>query len=344
MSAISIQETLMRKSLEEAIAYQTPYVRCIDPVFKEYFDPIAARRMSKIIKRAIITAKKAIEESGIEQPDAIITGTGLGCIEDTEKFLDSMIRNEEKFLQPTNFIQSTHNTISSQIAIYQHCNGYNNTYIHRGVSFENALMDAVLLFSKNLIKTALVTGNDEMTPAYSVLLGRIGYWKKEVDNTLEIIKKQDGSGSFAGEGSISLMLSKEKSKSTYSAIKAMDLFYKPDSVNEKFQQFLSENNMEIKDIDVIMCGMNGDVENDKIYKQFIENLSVKPKVAVYKHICGEFYTSNAFGLYAAAECIKKQEIPSLLMTDDNSFFRPKNILLYNHFQNKDHSFILVSNV
>ena len=50
-------------------------------------------------------------------PDAIITGTGLGCLEDTEKFLTAMVTNKEEFLTPTSFIQSTHNTVSAQIAL-----------------------------------------------------------------------------------------------------------------------------------------------------------------------------------------------------------------------------------
>src|SRR5512138_2781239 len=113
---ISIQNTFEQKGFPEPLWYQEPYVRCLDPDFKNFISPIDARRMSKLIKRAIITAKTCIAESGIDMPDAIISGTGLGSIDDTEKFLSAMIENNEKFLQPTYFIQSTHNTISSQIA------------------------------------------------------------------------------------------------------------------------------------------------------------------------------------------------------------------------------------
>ncbi|MEG2071313.1 MAG: beta-ketoacyl synthase chain length factor, partial [Bacteroidales bacterium] len=183
---ISIQNSLGKNRIEEPIAYSEPYVRCVEPNFQDFFTPIALRRMSRIIKRSIAASVVCIKEAGIDCPDAIISGTGLGCIEDTEKFLSALIENEEKYLQPTFFIQSTHNTISSQIAIYLKCHSYNNTYSHRGISFEAALMDAYTLFKIGNIKSALVGGFDELTPTYFQQLKKLGFWKEHIDNSLEI--------------------------------------------------------------------------------------------------------------------------------------------------------------
>jgi 3-oxoacyl-[acyl-carrier-protein] synthase II len=343
ISAISIQAPLSAEGLQSPVSYHEPYVRCQEPNYKDYFDPIASRRMSKIIKRAIVTAKNAVAEAGIEKPDAIITGTGLGCVEDTEKFLDAMIRNEEKFLQPAFFIQSTHNTISSQIAINLHCNGYNNTYIHRGVSFENALMDASLLFNEGQIKTAMVTGNDELTPNYFILLKRIGYWKDAVADTLRIIEDGLGTGSFAGEGSTSIVMADTKTASTYAQFRGMDLFYKPtDRVSSHIPKFLAEFGLTPKDIDLVMTGMNGDELNDGVYQEVTGELFQPNQIAIFKHISGEFYTSSAFGMWAAAWCLREHKVPSHLMKDGKEKEGIKHILLYNHFHNRDHSLILLS--
>ncbi len=46
-------------------------------------------------------------------PGAIITGTALGCLEDTVTFLTRMIELNEELLPPTAFIQSTHNTVAA---------------------------------------------------------------------------------------------------------------------------------------------------------------------------------------------------------------------------------------
>jgi 3-oxoacyl-[acyl-carrier-protein] synthase II len=340
---ISIQQPLSVDGIFNPVSYDCTHVRCVEPNFKDYFEPMVARRMSRIIKRSIITAQKAIEESGSGNPDAILTGTGLGCVEETEKFLVAMIKNEEKFLQPTFFIQSTHNTVSSQIAINLGCKGYNNTYIHRGVSFENALMDAVLLFNRELIHTALVTGNDEMTPSYFSLLNRIGYWKDAVEDTLKIVNEGTTKGSFAGEGSLSFALSDKKSATSYAAIQGIDLFYKPNvPVSEKINDFLTECGLSTADIDVFLTGMNGDVDNDTVYKEIAAELFDESQIGIYKNVCGEFYTSDAFGLLVSAACLQKNEIPPHLMVGGKKKKNLKNILLYNHFRNKDHSLILVT--
>ena len=73
--------------------------------------------MGKILKRAVATSKEALNASGLNTVDAIITGTGYGCIENTEFFLDALSREGEQLLKPTYFMQSTHNTVSSLVAI-----------------------------------------------------------------------------------------------------------------------------------------------------------------------------------------------------------------------------------
>ena len=342
LSSISIQQPLCVDGIFSPVSYDKTHVRCIEPSFRDFFDPIASRRMSKIIKRAIVTAKTALLEAGIEKPDAIITGTGLGCIEDTEKFLEAMINNKEQFIQPTYFIQSTHNTISSQIAINLHCNGYNNTYIHRGVSFENALMDALLLFNKNEISTALVTGNDEMTPAYFILLGRIGCWKNNVENTLNIPCNSESNGTFAAEGSVSLIFADSKSESTYAKLAGFDLFYKPTNVADKILLFLQENKLEVSDIDLVLTGMNGDKTNDAVYSALNQSIFNTNQIGWYKNVCGEYFTASAYGLSVAAACLKKGNIPAHLTMNGVERKDPKYILIYNHFQNKDHSLILLT--
>ncbi len=341
IGVISIQEPLSDDGLLNPINYNKPYVRCLDPKFKDYINPMVARRMSPIVKRAIVTAKYAVKQSGIDNPDAIITGTGLGCVQDTEKFLDAMIRNEEKFMQPAFFIQSTHNTISSQIAINLGCKAYNNTFIHRGVSFENALFDALLQMNKPQFSSALVTGSDEMTPSYFKLLKRLNYWKDEVPDTLNIVHGKESIGSFATEGSVSFMLAKSKTSNSYAKIVDVDLKYmnNPDSL-DYIVRFLKQNELEINDVDVLLTGMNGDVENDNVYKTLFSTFG-EDKIGIYRNVCGEFYTSSAYGLYAAATCINMSIVPKYLKYNFVEKKDPKIILIYNHFKSKDYSLILL---
>lgn len=338
---ISIQNTFKHIGFPEPIWYNESYVRCIDPDFKNFLSPIEARRMSKVIKRAIATCKVSIAESGIEMPDAIISGTGLGSIDDTEKFLSAMIDNNEKFLQPTFFIQSTHNTISSQIAIILKCYGHNNTFVHGGISFECALTEAMLLFADNSIKTALVGGYDEMTPSYFKLLDRIGFWKKDFTNSAELYKSNT-SGALAGEGSVSVMLANKKNEKTYAEIAAMEVLYQPENIEISIEAFLNRNGERAADIDLLVLGINGDAQGDLIYKTIAANLFGSKAHAWYKHLSGEYFTSTGFGLWLAANCIKYRLVPPFVALNSNSGGKLQNVLLVNHYRNKNFSLILFS--
>jgi 3-oxoacyl-[acyl-carrier-protein] synthase II len=338
---ISIQKTIGQKGFPEPVWYNEPYIRCLDPDFKSYISPIDARRMSKLIKRAIATARESIADSGIEMPDAIISGTGLGSIDDTEKFLSAMIENNEKFLQPTFFIQSTHNTISSQIAIHLKCYGHNNTFVHGGISFECALSEAMLLFADNKINSALVGGYDEMTPAYFKLLNRIGFWKKGDINSAEL-DKSTSQGSMAGEGSVSVILSNEKNEKTYAEIRATDLLYQPDNLEASIDSFLYRNNLKTTDIDLLVMGINGDAPGDLIYKITAANLFGSKAHAWYKHLSGEYFTSAGFGVWLVANCLKEKKVPGFVALNGNSVGNLQNVLLLNHYRNKNYSLILFS--
>ena len=338
---ISIQNTFEQTGFPEPVWYNESYVRCIDPDFKAFISANEARRMSKVIKRAVATTKAAIADSGIEMPDAIISGTGLGCIEDTEKFLNAMIDNDEKFLQPTFFIQSTHNTISSQIAINLKCHGHNNTFVHGGISFECALTEAMLLLADNKIKTALVGGYDEMTPAYFILLNRVGFWKKDAVNSANL-NKSNTPGTLAGEGSVSVMLSSKKNEKTYASIEALELLYQPDNLESSIEAFIARNGKETDDIDLVVLGINGDVEGDKIYTTTAANLFGSKAQAWYKHLSGEYFASTGFGLWFAANCIKHKQVPSYATLNNNSAGKLQNVLLVNHYQNKNFSLTLFS--
>lgn len=341
---ISIQNPLCDDWFENPISHNQNYNRSIEPDYKQFINPVAARRMGVLIKRAIATSTTAIKSANAENIDAIITGTGLGCIENTEKFLSAMINDGEQFLQPTYFMQSTHNTISSQIALNQKCNGYNCTYSHRGTSFECGLSDALQQMQLGNISNALVGGHDEMTPNFHKIFGKIGYWK-DGDISEELLKLSNTKGSFSGETSVSFFIETEKRDYSLCKIRDVEILYRPtkEKMLRSIQTILDQANLKISDIDSILLGLNGDNEDDKVYKDFAETFFPSVPISWYKNIFGESFTANGLGLYAGATCLSKGKIPSSLRYNDKQEIQnPKNILIYNHFQNKDHSLILLS--
>ena len=134
--------------------------------YKEYISPKEGRRMGKLMKAATLTALMALREANVECPDAIITATANGMLETSEKFLVDMVDNGEETLSPTLFMQSTHNTIGSAIAIRTKCHGYNITYTQGKDSMKWALRDAERLIRMGKAKTVLVGCHDESAPLF----------------------------------------------------------------------------------------------------------------------------------------------------------------------------------
>ena len=141
---------------------------------REFVSAGEARRMGKLMKAATISSLKALKEAGIETPDAIITATAYGMLETSEKFLLDMLENGEETLSPTLFMQSTHNTLSSAIAIRTKCHGYNMTYSQGKDSLQWALRDARRLIETGKARTVLVGLHDEATPLVQELFRRMG--------------------------------------------------------------------------------------------------------------------------------------------------------------------------
>lgn len=197
---ISVQKPLCEDWMTDPAPCSGPYLRSQDPDFKQFLNPLQARRMGLILKRAIAVSLTALKDAGIECPDAIFTGTGLGCMENTENFLSAMCRDGEEMLPPTYFMMSTHNTISSAVAILLRCHGRNCTYSQKDISFESALLDAFLQLQFGGVSNTLVGSHDETTPDTYRLLRGAGYF----DDTVTAAEASSAFVLSADSGSLSL--------------------------------------------------------------------------------------------------------------------------------------------
>lgn len=329
--------------LDEIKSYDSSVIPIVKPNYKAYIKGAAARRMAKGAKMGVVASSIALQEAQITQPDAIITGTGMGCGIYSEKFLAAILDNDEQFLTPTPFIQSTHNTVGAQIALGLQCKGYNFTYVNGAVSFESSLIDAQLMLDEQEAEHILVGGVDELAK-HTISINRLVSNIKTEENihTQDILTSQT-QGSVWGEGAIFFMVSQEAQEDYYAQLIDTEIISHIDleEVNEKLLQFLEKNNTKIADIDVVVVGKNGDSRYDNYY-QFLETNPWKNTAQVaYKHLSGEYYTASAFGLWVACKILKHQNIPQVLHLNSYTHPSTKTVLLYNQYQGKDHSFMLL---
>jgi len=316
-------------------------LKAVDPDYKQFIDPKQMRRMSHVIKMGIAAAKSCLDQAGVQEPDAIITGTAFGCMEDTVTFITRIVEQDEEMLPPTAFIQSTHNTVAAQIALMLKCHNYNNTFVHKGISFESAMFDAMMMLNEGDAGNILVGGTEEMVDASFKVLTRLGLYKRQPISNLSLYEGQS-KGTIGGEGAVFFLVSDKYSPSNLAELTALKTLYKPASIEDSIINFLKSNGFNIDDVDLVITGRNGDIKNDEIYSTLGNSIFNNKPIANYKHLCGEYPTSSSFALWLAGNIIKKGIIPEVVKQDDFSSFSPKKVLIYNHYQAKYHSLMLVS--
>jgi 3-oxoacyl-(acyl-carrier-protein) synthase len=341
-SCISPQNTFGNEGfLTDIVEFTGTRLRAIEPDYKEFIDQKQIRRMSHVIKMGVAAAKDCLKKGNTEMPDSIITGTALGCLEDTVTFLTRIVEQDEELLPPTAFIQSTHNTVAAQIALMLKCHGYNNTFVHKGISFESALLDAIMQLNEQEADHILVGGTEEIVDASFKVLMRLGLYKRWPVSNLQLYAAESN-GTVGGEGAVFFLLSDKASDDNMAELTAIKMRYRPKDIQESIIAFLSENSLKIDDIDLVITGRNGDTRNDEVYKNLGNTLFRGSSLANYKHLCGEYSTSSSFALWLAANIIEKGMVPEVVVEKNINSTTPKRILVYNHYQNKYHSLMLIS--
>ena len=340
---ISLQQPLNEDWMQDPVVYDTPFARSIDPSYKDYISPIEARRMGKILKRAVATSKDALNTSGLDTVDAIITGTGYGCIENTEFFLDALSREGEQLLKPTYFMQSTHNTISSLVAIQTKNHGYNVTYAHKGISFDSALQDAWLQFRLGKINSALVGGHDEMTETFYHILKKGGVMGKDDER--------------CGEAAVSIVLGsalrpfdklRAQGPQPLCKLSGFQMLHQPtmNILMNAVAKLLQSAGKSLADVDFVLTGISGNHDNDEAYLKETKILFGDKPLLKYKHLFGESFTSSGIGLYVAAQCLNAGRVPATLFVNpqEASDKQPKCVLIYNRTEGKNCSLTLLETV
>ena len=345
---LSPQKTFDNKEfLAEIIAYHENVLTCIAPDFKAYINPIQLRRLSRMLRVGLTAAMICTKDCGDVKPDGIITGTGYGFLTDTARFVSEMLGQEEKHLTPTFFMQGTYNALSGLVALTLKCNGYNNTYVNKGFSFETSLHDAIMQLNENSAINLLVGAYDEAGEVQYKVNSRVKHYKSEHINSLELFQHPTR-GSIQGEGAAFFAVGKERMEGSWAALKAVKMIYKPGSVqllSAELNNFLAKNSLSLSDIDLFLSGLSGDVENDKLLSALTTSMFQEIPEIRFKHLCGEYCTASAFGLWLAASILKRQKVPPEVIFNRVTIASPiKTALLVNQYMGKNYSFILLQAV
>jgi len=292
---------------------------CVEPLYNEILPPLQLRRKSRIMKMGMGAATLCINNLPETVIDAIIVGTGLACNIDLKKFHDLIFEQNEQSLSPTSFINSSNNSVASQIAMMYKITGYNNTFCHRGVAFESALIDAIMLLDEKEAQHILVGGVDEYSPKYYLMMSQC---YNMYDSTI-------------GEGAVFFILEKEQQENTFAELKKIHTFLElkddnTSSIKTEISTFLNQQHLDFSDIDLFITGKTGNNATDAIYNELEKDCFPNAEKRYFKHLCGEYMTSTAFALAQTARHLKGQ--------------KNKKALIYNHYHHINHSLVLLSTV
>jgi 3-oxoacyl-[acyl-carrier-protein] synthase II len=342
MGTISPQQSWNDETLMiQAFDYRGTSLPAVEPDYEQWLDPRQLRRMSRIIKMGITAGFMALREAKVNIPHGIITGTAYGCLEDTGTFLNKMVENNEDGLNPTPFIQSTHNTIGSHIAMLLQCQEYNQTYAHSAFSFESALLDATMQLEESPGKRILVGGLDEATALSKTLLERFGIFRRKLASTLNVFK-QLRKGSINGEGAAFFVVTGTEDDHSIACVQGVRTFYKtdPHRLRDGIEIFIREAGLRPAEIDLVLLGKNGDKVHDTHLDLLGKTIFPKSSVGLFKHLSGEYPCASAFALWLGARILSERHIPEVVLFRQVS--RPvKHVLIFNSWFETHYSVILL---
>jgi len=260
--------------------------RAIDADYKSVIPAMALRRMSKITKMALWCGLTVSKNTGLDW-DGIIVGTGLGNLADTEKFLNLISSPDLGLISPTAFTQSSHNTLSGQLALQLKNHGYNMTHVQRNFSFENALKDASLQCQFGL-KAILLGAADEHIPLLDHLAKEAGYEEADIDKF--------------GEGASFFQLSAEQP----SEIFVRDVLVKTAGEDplQSIGAFLEKNQV---DIDSTLLISTADTTYD-----------FKMKQRSVAELAGKYMTSSGIAVHLACSYLAQQDYQYVLVWNNHS--------------------------
>ncbi|MGZ3924515.1 MAG: beta-ketoacyl synthase chain length factor [Flavisolibacter sp.] len=307
-STISYQPTFRNPGFSASLTPLTEVSKLSAPDYTGFIAAMDRRRMSDIQKMSITCAMDCLTQAEIQQPDAVIVGTSMGCSVNIKTFLDKIIEANEGPLSPTSFIVSTHNTVAGQIALLLKNHGYNMTYTQNTLSFEQGLIDA-MISCKEGMNNVLVGGADE-----------------EEESIYNMHARLNDNNALLSSGASFFLMSNQHDQCR---VRVVDVgsFGWVENNGHTVNQFLQANNTTIDEVDLTLFAIDGKQKE-------LPNL-LPGKLIDYQQFAGTYYTSSAFALHYAFDIL-------LTQLHSNHGDHVKTILVYNNLLPENLGLILLT--
>ena len=258
----------------------------VDPSgLKPWLDPLKVRRFSAPSKMAVVAARLALEDAGIERAElagrdvAVSLGTAFGPNEITVKLLDQARETGPESASPFFFMESVANAHAGQIALDSQLRGANATIVQREASALLAVAQGLTYLESERCELALVGCVEEIAPVTHAMLDRfraLSAGDSELGRTFDA----DRDGFVASDGATVLVLEHEERARArgapirgkiLAAIRANDPSATASNWGDghahlaaALRRGLRRSGIERERIDRIVSGANGSRQGDRV--------------------------------------------------------------------------------
>ena len=338
---ISPQNTYPITDLDLIRSSENNLLKAIEPDYTA-IPPGVMRRLGKSVRMALGAALPILEK--YPSPEGIVIATANGGMEDCIKFLNQIVEYKEGLLTPASFVQSTSNAAAAQIALVTKNHNYNTTHVHRGLAFENALLDVLMLLKENATAGYLLGCTDEIS-TYNYNIDRIDGWFRHEPVLNTELFKMPAKGTIAGEGAFMVWVNNEPHDAIAELVAVKTIHSRdPTVVLESLQVFLSSHLPDDEKPDLLLTGENGDERMAPYYEAVESIFNSSVSVGRFKHLCGEYCTASSFACWLAMQVIQSGVLPPAIVKRNVPGKSLRRILIYNNYRSIQHSFILISAV
>ncbi|MDT8317021.1 MAG: beta-ketoacyl synthase N-terminal-like domain-containing protein [bacterium] len=246
------------------------------------------RRIDNFLQTALMASYLSIEDSGLEIEDktrtGVIFGSGYGALQTSLSFFDDLIDYGDKCASPTQFANSVHNSLVSNVSINLKLQGPCLTVSALEMTTASVFSTALAWLDSGAVDYVLAGVGDEYSKVNSYAAHLMGAEGVEAMKPFAF----DECSYIPGEGFVTFMLGKKASPRQYGRI---------DKVLSGKDTSLAD-----RELNALFLSANGDKETGRYYKALeLPHTGLFSYSALY----GGMPVGQGFDLAAAALSLKE---------------------------------------
>lgn len=302
------------------------------PAVAEYLPPLVARRMSRPSQLAVVAARDAIADAGLDEPGSrdpetgVVVSTAFGPAAYSQRLLDQMFDDGPPAASPAVFTESVANAAASRIALHCLACGPCHTVSQREAGEATALLKAATLVRDGRARRVLGGAVEEMTPLLHALLDRFRALARPGREADEVARPFDAArnGFVASEGAAIAVVESEASADARGAsvaawVRGWHRAFDPDApangwsrdparLARALARGFEHWRIAPGEIDLVVSGASGSRAGDRLEAGVLKkvwNETALPPIVAPKGVTGEYgggFLAAAIAAAAGSAC------------------------------------------